>query len=90
MTIMVGTMWALYWILLWWPMYLLAFFPQLGYFPVTGVSALEMDQIATVVGVAVVVVIRTSRRIFARSPAYADPHSMHVAPLLALSGGSTN
>ncbi|KAJ7114611.1 hypothetical protein C8R43DRAFT_1138424 [Mycena crocata] len=51
------------WVLLWVPLYAFAFFPRLGYFPPTGTSVLEMDQIAALLGVVLVAVIRISRHL---------------------------
>ncbi|KAJ7891137.1 hypothetical protein B0H13DRAFT_2340633 [Mycena leptocephala] len=48
---------------LWWPMYILAFFPQLPYFPITGISIREMDQITALLGVAVVAALRIVRHV---------------------------
>ncbi|KAJ7260433.1 hypothetical protein B0H12DRAFT_1107330 [Mycena haematopus] len=51
------------WILLWWSIYILAFFPLLGFFPLTGTSVFEMDQIAALLGILVIAMIRTLRPI---------------------------
>ncbi|KAJ7264783.1 hypothetical protein C8J57DRAFT_1308170 [Mycena rebaudengoi] len=56
-----GGQWLIYWLGFWWPVYILAFFPQMGYFPLTGISLLEMDQIATVVAISIVALIRSIR-----------------------------
>ncbi|KAJ7036299.1 hypothetical protein C8F04DRAFT_483763 [Mycena alexandri] len=56
--------WVFYWIVLWWPVYILAFFPQMGFFPLTGTSVLEMDQVAALVAVVIVAAIRLSGPIF--------------------------
>ncbi|KAJ7091047.1 hypothetical protein C8R44DRAFT_750793 [Mycena epipterygia] len=51
-------LWASTWLLMWWPVYILALSPWVGYFPATGISVLEMDQIAVLLAVAVVAAIR--------------------------------
>ncbi|KAJ7910249.1 hypothetical protein B0H13DRAFT_2012634, partial [Mycena leptocephala] len=51
-------------IMFWWPVYILAFFPQLQFFPVSATSIFEMDQIAALLAVIVVTVIRIARPIF--------------------------
>jgi hypothetical protein len=51
-------------IVFWWPVYILAFFPQMQFFPVSGTPIFEMDQIAALLAVVVVTVIRIVRAIF--------------------------
>ncbi|KAJ7844565.1 hypothetical protein B0H13DRAFT_1908825 [Mycena leptocephala] len=51
--------WLCYWVCLWWPIYILAWFPQMGFFPISGISILEMDQIAAPLPIVVVAAIRT-------------------------------
>ncbi|KAJ7346210.1 hypothetical protein DFH08DRAFT_870736 [Mycena albidolilacea] len=57
--VVVGAVW---WfvarVVLWWPVYVLAWFPRMGYFPLTGISVLEMDQIAALLGIASAAAIR--------------------------------
>ncbi|KAJ7812240.1 hypothetical protein B0H14DRAFT_2605875 [Mycena olivaceomarginata] len=36
-TVMGTMMWLIHWVFFWWPLYILAFFPHLGYFPVSGI-----------------------------------------------------
>jgi hypothetical protein len=64
MTLYMGIFWAMCWVCLWWLVYIFAFFPQIGYFPVTGISVLEMDQIGALLAIVVVAAIRTLRVIF--------------------------
>jgi hypothetical protein len=73
-------MWLILWVVCWWPMYLLAFLPQIGYYPPSGISVLEMDQIAALLGVAFVAAIRVLQPISkcARSSAAS---SLEGAPL---------
>jgi hypothetical protein len=81
-------------IMFWWPVYILAFFPQLQFFPVSATSIFEMDQIAALLAVIVVTVIRIARPIFksvrsVRVAAESDSSSSHEhAPLLAESNDS--
>ncbi|KAK7001294.1 hypothetical protein R3P38DRAFT_3048343 [Favolaschia claudopus] len=58
--------WLLFWVFFWWPIYLLAFFPQLDYFPRTNISISELDQLAALVAVSIVATIRTWLRVFGR------------------------
>ncbi|KAJ7493880.1 hypothetical protein FB451DRAFT_1164745 [Mycena latifolia] len=51
------------WLVLWGPIYILARFPQMGYFPITGMSILEMDQIAAPLPI-VVAAIRSLHPLF--------------------------
>ncbi|KAJ7271258.1 hypothetical protein C8J57DRAFT_1716392 [Mycena rebaudengoi] len=83
--------WFVSWLLLWWPAYVLAFFPQLGIFPPTGISVLEMDQIAALLAVAIVAAIRIGRAIFTEVQAEAtdgDPSSQELDPRLSVADGS--
>ncbi|KAJ7844577.1 hypothetical protein B0H13DRAFT_1908835 [Mycena leptocephala] len=50
--------WLCYWVCLWWPIYILAWFPQMRFFPISGISILEMDQIAAPLPIVVVAAIR--------------------------------
>ncbi|KAJ7347800.1 hypothetical protein DFH08DRAFT_153441 [Mycena albidolilacea] len=78
--------WFFCWIFLWWAVYILAFFPQLGYFPLTGMSVFEMDQMAALLGVVLVAAIRILRRIYKakvkHSRSDSSPSSLELAPLL--------
>ncbi|KAJ7251719.1 hypothetical protein C8J57DRAFT_1352317 [Mycena rebaudengoi] len=69
---------------LWWPTYILALIPWAGYFPATGTSVLEMDQITSLLAVAIVAAIRIGRLIAKASPsADASTSEEHeLAPLL--------
>ncbi|KAJ7120884.1 hypothetical protein C8R44DRAFT_786937 [Mycena epipterygia] len=64
LTTVFALLWFGAWLIVWWPVYVLAFFPQLGYFPPTKMSVLEMDQMAAFFAVAAVMVIRLSRLAF--------------------------
>jgi hypothetical protein len=79
-------MWFYCWIFLWWPVYILAFFPQLGYFPPTRTSVFEMDQMAALLGVILVAAIRILRRIYKarvkHSRSDSPISSLELAPLL--------
>ncbi|KAJ7292137.1 hypothetical protein C8J57DRAFT_1274683, partial [Mycena rebaudengoi] len=81
-------------IVFWWPVYILAYFPQLQFFPVSGTSIFEMDQIAALLAVVVVTLIRIARPIFksvrsVRAAAESDsPSSREHVPLLAESNNS--
>ncbi|KAJ6556766.1 hypothetical protein DFH09DRAFT_1164446 [Mycena vulgaris] len=74
-TIMFAFPWFVTWLVVWWPVYVLAFWPQLGYFPPTKISILEMDQMAGLLAVAAVAVIRLWRLAFnlMHSDAEGDP-----------------
>ncbi|KAF7341499.1 hypothetical protein MVEN_01887400 [Mycena venus] len=90
LTAIFAGLWFVAWLLLWWPVYVLAFFPQLGYFPPTGISVLEMDQIAALLAVAAVAAIRIGRAIFSKERAEAadeDPSSQELDPLLSVPDG---
>jgi hypothetical protein len=90
-TAMFAGLWFISWQLLWWPAYVVAFFPQLGYFPPTGISVLEMDQIVALLAVAVVAAIRIGRAIFTEERAEAadkDLSSQELNPLLSVPDGS--
>lgn len=63
MLFMTGSYWGFIWVALWWPVYILAFFPQIRFFPPTTISVLEMDQIAALLGVSAVAAIRMLRAI---------------------------
>jgi len=77
-------LWFYCWIFLWWPVYILAFFPQLGYFPPTGMSVFDMDQMAALLGVVLVAAIRVLRRIYKTkvNRSRSAPSSLGLAPLL--------
>ncbi|KAJ6488699.1 hypothetical protein DFH09DRAFT_262544 [Mycena vulgaris] len=74
-TIVFALLWFGTWLAVWWPVYVLAFCPQLEYFPPTKISVLEMDQMAALLAVAAVAVIRLSRLAFnvVHSDAEGDP-----------------
>jgi hypothetical protein len=81
MVLSVGMMWLFSWLVLWWPVYVLAFIPQIGHFPPTGISALDMDQITAVLGVAIVAAIRILHRVFrGSSVTTSDEHELAVLP----------
>ncbi|KAJ7493905.1 hypothetical protein FB451DRAFT_1388042 [Mycena latifolia] len=56
--------WLVYWVVLWGPIYILAWFPQMGYFPITGMSILEINHIAAPLPIVVVAAIRSLRPLF--------------------------
>ncbi|KAJ7236460.1 hypothetical protein C8J57DRAFT_1247703 [Mycena rebaudengoi] len=58
-----GMQWLCFWATLWGPIYILAFLPQMGYSPLTGISLLEMDQIAALLGVVLIAGDRVFRHI---------------------------
>ncbi|KAJ6548767.1 hypothetical protein B0H19DRAFT_193712 [Mycena capillaripes] len=88
-SIMMGGLWFVAWLLVWWPVYVLAFFPQLGYFPPTEISVLEMDQLAALFAVALVAAIRIGRVVFKAERADVDdePSSKELDALLSEPGG---
>ncbi|KAJ7208924.1 hypothetical protein GGX14DRAFT_395550 [Mycena pura] len=57
--------WIGYWVVLLAPVYGLAFFPSMGYFPLTGMSVMDMDQLAGLLSVAFIAAFRSGRRIIA-------------------------
>ncbi|KAJ7160624.1 hypothetical protein C8R43DRAFT_1233815 [Mycena crocata] len=57
------TKWLSFWVGLWWLVYILAFFPQMGYFPLTGISLMEMDQIAALLTATFIAAFRVWRHI---------------------------
>ncbi|KAF8141050.1 hypothetical protein K438DRAFT_1785122 [Mycena galopus ATCC 62051] len=60
LVIAMGTiLWVLLWVCFFWVVYIQAFLPWLGYFPLTGMSLLDMDQISAFVGVLVIAALRT-------------------------------
>ncbi|KAJ6461803.1 hypothetical protein C8R45DRAFT_1028013 [Mycena sanguinolenta] len=56
--------WLVFWAIFWPLLYILAFFPQMGSFPLTGMSVMDMDQLAALLGVGFIAAFRTGRRIF--------------------------
>ncbi|KAJ7249123.1 hypothetical protein B0H12DRAFT_1072493 [Mycena haematopus] len=60
----IGSIWAILWVTLWLFVYILAFFPQIKFFPPTTTSILDMDQIAALLAVSAVAAIRMLRVIF--------------------------
>ncbi|KAJ7794823.1 hypothetical protein B0H13DRAFT_2171086 [Mycena leptocephala] len=79
-----GIRWLCVWAALWAPVYILAFFPQMGFYPLTGISLLETAQIAVLLGVALIAGFRIFRR---TSEAAADsPSPSHKStPILPTS-----
>ncbi|KAJ7900430.1 hypothetical protein B0H13DRAFT_2029121, partial [Mycena leptocephala] len=84
--------WLCSWVFLWGPIYILAFCPQMGLFPVSGISVWEMDQIAALAGVAFIAAFRSFRRILeAAHPSSDSPSSSHeLAPLLHTSSSPSH
>ncbi|KAJ6484827.1 hypothetical protein C8R45DRAFT_1098971 [Mycena sanguinolenta] len=70
------------WVLLWALLYILAFSPQMGSFPLIGMSVMDMDQLAVLLGVSFFAAFRSGRRIFksARDRTTHDTHELR--PLL--------
>jgi hypothetical protein len=56
--------WVCFWLALWWPIYILAWFPTMGSFPPTGMSVLEMDQIVALLTIVVVATVRGLRSVW--------------------------
>jgi hypothetical protein len=86
------SMWPLSWIIVWWPVYILAFFPQIGYFPPTNMSVFDMDQFAALLSIVVVATIRIWGPIFkaVHSRLFASTASSYeMSPLLPVSSGDT-
>ncbi|KAJ7872214.1 hypothetical protein B0H13DRAFT_2059512, partial [Mycena leptocephala] len=77
-------------VVLWWPVYVLAWFPRMGYFPPTGISVLEMDQIAALLGIASAAAIRGLRLCRTRrlAPPSGSGLSNKLSPLLPVSSRS--
>ncbi|KAJ7366070.1 hypothetical protein DFH08DRAFT_833440 [Mycena albidolilacea] len=82
-----GGQWLSLWVFFWLPTYVLAFFPQMGYFPTTRISVWEMDQIAALVGIVFIAALRSFRRILqaAHPPAYSPTSSHELTSLLPTS-----
>ncbi|KAF7367160.1 hypothetical protein MSAN_00975800 [Mycena sanguinolenta] len=59
----VGLILLVLWVMLWGPLYIVAFFPQLGSFPLTGISVSERNQLAALLGIGVIAAFRSGRRI---------------------------
>ncbi|KAF7359777.1 hypothetical protein MVEN_00702500 [Mycena venus] len=84
--------WFFTWVVLWWPVYILAWFPRMGYFPPTGMSALDMDQIAAFLGIVAVATIRglqplCNARRFSKSHLGLSRSAHELSPLLPVSSG---
>ncbi|KAJ7796809.1 hypothetical protein B0H14DRAFT_2913456, partial [Mycena olivaceomarginata] len=76
-------MWALLWVCFFWFVYIQAFSPWLGYFPLTGISLREMDQISAFLGVLVIAALRTLHSIL-KMRSYEGTDGMYeLTPLLA-------
>jgi hypothetical protein len=75
--------WLVMWVMSWWPMYFLAFFPQIGYYPPSEISVLEMDQIAALLSVVIVAAIHFLQPVFkyARSSAASEEEGAPLIPL---------
>ncbi|KAF7318410.1 hypothetical protein HMN09_00350200 [Mycena chlorophos] len=85
MAAMGAVKWVLTWLIFWWPVYILAWFPKMSIFPLSGISLLEMDQIAAFLGVIVVTLIRMVKGgwFLTRTKGSED----ELVPLLPTSGG---
>ncbi|KAJ7695276.1 hypothetical protein B0H14DRAFT_3174878 [Mycena olivaceomarginata] len=84
--------WVGFWLALWLPIYILAWFPTMGSFPPTGMSVLEMDQIAPLLGIVVVAMIRGFRPVWkARhfGGHFSSDSSHELSPLLSRHSNSS-
>ncbi|KAF7358603.1 hypothetical protein MSAN_01198900 [Mycena sanguinolenta] len=54
--------WLGLWVVFWGPIHILAFFPQMGYFPLTKMSVMDVDQLAALLGIGFIAIIRSGRR----------------------------
>ncbi|KAJ7881635.1 hypothetical protein B0H13DRAFT_2049296 [Mycena leptocephala] len=79
-----GMRWLCVWAALWAPVYILAFFSQMGFYPLTGISLLETAQIAVLLGVALIAGFRIFRR--TSEAAVDSPSPLHEStPILPTS-----
>ncbi|KAF8214511.1 hypothetical protein K438DRAFT_2008808 [Mycena galopus ATCC 62051] len=74
--------WLSGWVMFWVPIYILAFFPQMGYFPLTGMSIVEMDQLAALLSVAFIAVLRSFHRVLEAVRSHPPRSSHEFVPLL--------
>ncbi|KAF7367165.1 hypothetical protein MSAN_00976300 [Mycena sanguinolenta] len=58
-----GLIWLVLWVMFWGPLYIIAFFPQLGFFPLTRISVSEKHQLAALLGIGFIAAFRSDRRI---------------------------
>ncbi|KAJ6550600.1 hypothetical protein DFH09DRAFT_1168574 [Mycena vulgaris] len=73
-----------------WPVvYISAFFPRGGYFPLTGISVLEMDQMAALLAVVAVAVIRGYKSILRLKRSRNAPGDSEFHPLLPITNAGT-
>ncbi|KAJ6498705.1 hypothetical protein DFH09DRAFT_1203820 [Mycena vulgaris] len=76
--------------IVYWPaVYISAFLPRGGYFPLTGISVLEMDQIAALLAVVAVVVIRGYKFILRLQRAHNAPGDSESHALLPITNAGT-
>ncbi|KAJ7500958.1 hypothetical protein B0H11DRAFT_2189297 [Mycena galericulata] len=85
----VGAQFIFFWIICWLPIYILAFCPFMGYFPLTGItrSVLDMDQFSALLAVVLVAAIRTWQPIY--KTLYPSASLLESNPLLPVSSGGT-
>jgi hypothetical protein len=75
--------WVMLWVCLFWLVYIEAFLPWLGYFPITGISLLEMDQVSAFLGVLVIAALRTLHPILKTLNREGAEGGYELTPLLA-------
>ncbi|KAJ6461788.1 hypothetical protein C8R45DRAFT_1179052, partial [Mycena sanguinolenta] len=76
--------WLVFWVIFWPLLYILAFFPQMGSFPLTGMSVMDMYQLAALLGIGFIAAFRMGRRIFkaVRGRAHSGASPRELRPLL--------
>ncbi|KAJ7816431.1 hypothetical protein B0H14DRAFT_3743930 [Mycena olivaceomarginata] len=75
--------WAMRWVCFFWFVYIQAFLPWLGYFPLTGISLRELDQISAFLGVLVIATLRTLHSILKMRNHEGAGGMYELTPLLA-------
>ncbi|KAF7343286.1 hypothetical protein MVEN_01760700 [Mycena venus] len=95
--VFVGLAYLMIWpslcLIIFWPVYIVSFFPQRGYLPPTAMSALDMDQAAALLTIVVVAAIRGCRPIFKAARSRFAPFtaaSYELSPLLPVSADETS
>ncbi|KAF7358591.1 hypothetical protein MSAN_01197600 [Mycena sanguinolenta] len=71
------------WVILWGILYIFAFFPQMGSFPLTGMSVMDMDQLATLLSIGFIAALRSGRHILKalRNRTDSSPSTHELSPL---------